>query len=149
MNKTICAAFCGTGKSYLCHLHPEKYIEFECWKYSNNNHFPSNYIRNNHFPSNYIRDILNSIRNDSCRIFISTNPIVLKTLYKEGLNIKLIYPDISLKEEYFKRFTERKSSPDFLITLDKYWHKWISELREQTYCERVELKFGQYLQDVI
>lgn len=46
----IYAAFCGTGKSYLCTNYPDKYKELECWEY-----------RNADFPNNYITEILNSI----------------------------------------------------------------------------------------
>lgn len=131
----IVAAFCGTGKSFLCDNFG--YVEFECWKYQQSN-----------FPDNYIVDIM-SIMDKVDYVFISTNPVVLKKLHKDGVNIKLVYPQKKLKKEYFKRFIDRESSEDFMNTLDKYWHDWITELQQQKYCQHIILKSGQYLQDVI
>ena len=131
------AAFCGTGKSFLCDNFADECTEFECWKY-----------RDGNFPTNYIKDILAAIGKYEY-IFISTDPVVLGELYKRGITIKLIYPRNELKDEYFKRFIKRESHIDFLEALDKYWDAWLDELKEQNYCQQIELNRGQYLQDVI
>ncbi len=133
----VCASFCGTGKTYLCRRYPDKYIEFECWKYFDGS-----------FPKNYIEDIKSKIGNVEY-IFISTNPIVLRRLHKEGVPIKLFYPEKNLKNEYLKRYIKRGSATDFTETLDKYWHSWIDELKEQKYCEQIVLKSGEHIQSAL
>ena len=133
----VYAAFCGTGKSYLCNNFADKCIEFECWEY-----------RKGNFPKNYIDDIKSAMGKYEY-IFFSTDPVVLKQLYKEGASITLVYPRNKLKREYMERFLMRESHIDFIRAIDTYWNDWIDELKEQNYCEHILLDSGQYLQDVV
>lgn len=130
----IYSAFCGTGKSYLCDKY--NFTELECWKYSLNN-----------FPYNYVEDIKLNINNDY--LFISTNPIVLKELTRQSIDIVLIYPHISLKEEYMIRYRNRGSSDDFIKMIDKNWEKWITELDEIIFCEKIVLESNEYIKNKI
>jgi hypothetical protein len=136
-NTIICAAFCGTGKSYLCNNFSESYKEIEDWEY-----------RNGDFPNNYIQDVIKMIGRTQY-LFISTEPLILKELNKLNVDVKLIYPENKLRNEYLDRFIERDSPHDFIGAIMKYWNVWINELKEQNYCEHIILKSGQYLQDVI
>lgn len=135
--RTVYSAFCGSGKSYLCKTYPHKFKELECWEYQDKD-----------FPDNYISSILKELDNVDY-LFISTNPIVLKSLYDLGINIQLIYPSNELKSEYFDRYVERDSHPDFLKMLDENWDNWINELKTLNYCNHTVLKDGQYLYDII
>jgi len=143
MKKTIYSSFCGTGKTYLCNNFPKEYAELCCWEYQGET-----------FPDNYISDIVDKL-NTIKYLFISTNPVALKKLNELGFNIVLIYPKNELKEEYFRRFTNRiKGDPinihlDFLETMDTYWDGWLNELKEQNYCTHIILKSGEYLQNVL
>lgn len=136
MNTIICASFCGTGKTHLCSS-SQRYIEFECWEYQNDD-----------FPINYVSDIKSQIGRVNY-IFISTNPVILKELYKSGIDIILVYPKFELKEEYIKRYKDRGSSDDFIEMLNRNWHDWITELHEQTYCSQIELDSGEYLSNIL
>lgn len=134
---TLCAAFCGTGKTYICEKTDIKAIEIEYWKYKDNN-----------LQKEYIRDIkIQTGKVDY--IFISTDPDGLKLLNKEGFDITLIYPKNELRNEYLDRYIDRDSPYDFIGTFMKHWHIWINELKEQNYCEHIILNSGQYLQDII
>lgn len=133
----VYAAFCGTGKSYLCDTFVDTCIEFECWKYKDGD-----------FPKNYIKDIKAAVGKYKY-IFISTDPRVLKQLNENGVHIKLIYPKNELKGEYFKRFEERGNLISFRKMLNKYWDVWLDELKEQSYCERIVLNKDEYLEDIV
>ncbi len=133
----IYAAFCGTGKSYLCDTFADKYVELEDWNY-----------RDGNFPKNYIKDIRAVIGNYEY-IFIGTDPIVLKQLNESGINIKLVYPKKELKSEYFKRFAMRGSHIDFVNAINKYWDVWLDELKGQSYCEHIILNKDEYLEDIV
>lgn len=137
MNKEtiIVAAFCGTGKSYLCKYYPNNYKEIECWEY-----------RKENFPNNYIDDVLNTLGKIKY-LFISTDPIILKGLNKLGLKIQLIYPANELRNEYLDRFIDRDNPYDFIGTIMKNWDIWINELKEQNYCKHTILESGCYLSD--
>ena len=133
----IIAAFCGTGKTYLCQKYGKKFIEFECWRYQNKQGFPHNIV-------NHIISVNSCISG----ILISTNPVVLNKLPTEN-NVVLVYPEISLKDEYIKRFVKRGSSKDFILTLSKYWKPWILEARRNSQTRHIVLKSGQYLESVL
>jgi len=133
----IIAAFCGTGKSYLCNNFPDTYKEIECWKY-----------RTGDFPTNYIQDVLKE--NGKVKyLFISTDPVILKELNKFSIAIQLVYPLNELRNEYLDRYINRDDSYDFIGTMMKNWDTWIDKLKEQTYCKHYMLKTGEYLSDII
>ena len=133
----LCAAFCGTGKTFICEKTDIKAIEIEYWKY-----------KDNEFKKEYIKCVKKNIGKVKY-IFISTDPDGLKLLHKEGLDITLIYPNNELRNEYLDRYVERDSPYDFIGTFMKHWNIWINELKKQSYCKHIVLESGQYLQDVI
>ena len=133
----LCAAFCGTGKSYLCDKFSDIYKEVECW-----------YYRDGDFPNNYIEDVIN-LFGKTKYLFISTDPVILRKVNELGIEIHLFYPLNELRNEYLDRFIERNSPYDFIGAVMKNWDIWINELKEQTYCKHNTLKSGEYLQDVL
>lgn len=129
----IYSAFCGTGKSYLCN--EPGFMELECWKYDLDN-----------FPFNYIEDI-KYYKNKTNFLFISTNPVVLKELYKQSIDVILVYPNIKLKSEYMLRYKNRGSSTDFIQMLDKNWENWINELEDIKFINKIILNKNEYLEN--
>jgi hypothetical protein len=136
MNTTLCAAFCGCGKSYLSNFSVD-YMEIECWEY-----------RNENFPANYVDAVINALGKTKY-LFISTDPVILNALNDRGLNIKLVYPQNSLRNEYLDRFIARGSDCEFIGTLMVNWDTWINELKELNYVEHIVLQSGQYLHDAL
>ena len=115
------AAFCGTGKSYLCNNFADTYKELECWEY-----------RKGDFPNNYIQDVLN-ILGKIKYLLISIDPIILKELNKLGIEIRLIYPKNELRDEYLGRFIKRDSHYEFIGAIMNNWNNWINDLKLQNY----------------
>lgn len=137
INTTVHAAFCGTGKSYLCNNSPDTYKEIECWEY-----------RKGDFPNNYINEVIWAI-GVTKYLFISTDPVILKELNKLGIEIRLYYPQNELRNEYLDRFIDRVSPLDFVGAIMVNWEKWIDQLKEQDYCKHTILETGQYLSDAL
>ncbi len=135
-NTILFAAFCGTGKTFICDKNIEA-VEIEYWMYKDKG-----------LQKEYINDIKNKFGTVDY-IFISTDPEGLKLIHSEGFNITLVYPKNELRNEYLDRYIERDSPYDFIGVFMKYWNPWINELKEQTYCKHIVLESGQYLQDVI
>ena len=133
----IIAAFCGTGKTYTCQGSAGRLIEFECWEYSNR---PG-------FPHSIVNDIISEYGTVD-GIFISTNPMVLNALPSK-MDVVLIYPDLSLKDEYISRFVNRGSPDDFISMLSKYWKPWIVEAMAQPIERHIVLKSGKYIESVL
>ena len=134
----LCAAFCGTGKSYLCNNFPDQFAEIECWHYQGGKYVD--------FPNNCVSAILSMIGKVKY-IMILTNPVVFKKLTELGYSVNLYYPENGLKTEYFERYRDRKSHPELMVTLDKYWDVWLDELKEQDGYNHTVLKSRQYLQE--
>lgn len=133
---TIIAAFCGTGKSTLSKS-MDNLIEVECWEY-----------RKGNFPDNYIQEVLSKSK-EYKYVCISTDPVSLVPIIKRGCNVVLVYPDLSLFDEYMKRYVDRVSPYDFIGVMYKHWHEWIKQLHSIKGCEHIVLTEGQYLSDVI
>lgn len=99
------------------------------------------------FPSNYL-DHLEGLRGKYVYVFISTHKLVRDGLVKRKIPFVLVYPDMSLKEEYLDRYKKRGSNEAFVTLLSQNWEAWITELSNQTDCTHIVLKSGQYLSNV-
>jgi len=137
MKTKIYAAWCGTGKTYICENKYVNAVEVEFWKYKNVGEIKQ-----------YVNDIKSYI-NKVDYIFISTDPEGLKLLKDTGLEITLVYPDISLRNEYLDRYIKRDSPSDFIGVFMKYWDSWLQELKKIYYCDHIVLTKGQFLKDVL
>jgi hypothetical protein len=72
-------------------------------------------------------------------IFISTHEVVRKELKSIDIfsndkidGVYLVYPDLSLKDEYIKRYQERGNNKQFIEVLDKMFDNWIEELNNES-----------------
>lgn len=137
MKTTIYAAFCGTGKTFICSQTDVNAIEIEYWKYEEKG-----------LQENYVKDVEEAVGSVGY-IFLNTNPEGLEMLKPKGFDIILVYPDNELRNEYLDRFIDRDSSCDFIGAFMKYWHVWINELKEQDQCNHIVMKSGEYLYDYL
>ena len=129
---SIYAAFPGAGKSFLTKLNPELYGEIECWGY-----------RDGNFPENYGDAVEGFTRTPY--LFISTDPVILEELKGRKLPFILVYPDLSLRNEYLDRYIKRDSPYDFIGTFMKHWHQWIKALMRVDGCQHITLAAGECL----
>lgn len=85
-------------------------------------------------------------------IVIPTDGIILRWLDRDGIPFTLAYPCAETRLEYRERLRQR-GNPTFLLevfTDEDSWADWMERLRRPyTHAERIELKEGQYLSDVI
>ena len=136
-NTILCAAFCGTGKTYMCDRTDIDAIEIEYWKYKDKG-----------LQKEYVDEVKNKLGTVDY-IFLSTEPDGLRLLKDEGFEITLVYPENELRNEYLDRYIERDSPYDFIGTFMKHWNPWINELKEQKYCKHIVIKKGEYLKDAL
>ncbi len=140
----IISAFPGTGKSYFHRNSDSKVLDSDSSQYS----WIEEGVRNPDFPNNYIAHIKGNI-GDADFILVSSHEVVRTALVTEGIEYTLVFPEISLKEEYVERFRQRGSPQAFVDLLEKNWDSWITELEKQSGCTHVKLKQGQYLSDIL
>lgn len=137
METKIIAAWCGTGKSFICERTNLNAIEIEYWKY-----------KERMLQNAYIKEVKRQMGTVEY-ILISTEPDGLRLLCNHGIEIILVYPEKGLRNEYLDRYIDRDSPYEFIGTFMKHWDIWIDELKEQDYCSHTILKSGEYLQNVL
>ena len=141
----LCAAFPGTGKSW--------YVD----KGEGSGYMPQGFaidsdsskFYKSEFPQNYIKHIKEKISQGYARIFISSHKEVREALVAEGLEFTLVYPDISLKEEYLIRYKERGNSSLFIEMMEKNWEKFIEECQNQKGCKHIVLPSMIFISNVM
>lgn len=141
----LCAAFPGTGKSW--------YVD----KGEGSGYMPQGFATDSdsskfdksEFPQNYITHIKEKISQGYARIFISSHKEVREALVAEGLEFTLVYPDISLKEEYLIRYKERGNSSLFIEMMEKNWERFIEECQNQKGCKHIVLPSMIFISNVM
>jgi hypothetical protein len=138
--KIICG-FPGVGKSYLFSN------EFKDLKIQDSD---SSTFDKKDFPKNYIDHIKSQIGHLDVHL-VSTHNDVIAGLINEGLSFSIVYPDISLKDEYLKRYVDRGSPEGFVKLLDEQWDNFIGDIEsiQNLNVILIKLSKGQYLKDVL
>lgn len=144
MRTIILSAFPGMGKSYAVkHSSQYKMLDLESSEYSWIE-TDEGKVRNPMFPQNYIEVIKKLVYQGSYQvIFISSHKIVRQALQENKIKYYFVYPDISLKEEYIKRFKQRGNNQNFIEQLKKNWELWINQIQneksDKKYCYKTKI----------
>ncbi len=133
----LCAGFPAVGKSYFYNNTKLKVLDSDSSRFDKA-FFPNNYIK-------HIKDNMGKVD----IVLISSHDVVRDALIKEGLKFTLVYPEISLKDEFIERYKQRGSNEGFIKLVGDNWEDWITQLQNQSGCNKIELSSGQYLNDVI
>jgi hypothetical protein len=136
-NKTkIVCGFPGTGKSYFAE-HQKDYgitiIDIDSslfsWVYQDGHRTKE---RNIDFPRNYINEIDRIIReNNTDILLVSTQKIIRNYLEIHRYNPIIVYPDISLKNAYYKRYVERDNRKQFIKDMMNTWEDHIITIENE------------------
>lgn len=134
----IVSAFPGCGKSHYFRENKDKIVlDSDSSKFDKSD-----------FPRNYIQHIKENIGKVDI-IMVSSHKEVRDALVENGIEFTLVYPDKSIKDEYIQRYIDRGSPDSFINLLTKNWELWIDELDNQIGCDKIKLKEGEYLSDVL
>lgn len=134
----IISAFPGCGKSHMFRNQNDRIILDS----------DSSTFDKSDFPRNYIEHIKENIGKADI-IMVSSHKEVRDALVENNIDFTLVYPKNDIKEEYIQRYVERGNNEQFVELLTKNWDDWITQLEQQTDCEKIELKSGEYLSDVL
>lgn len=136
---SIVSGFPGIGKSSLFKMGNLKVSD------SDSSTFPKD-----GFPYNYTQHIYKLYEERNVEfILVSSHQDVRGILADNKTPFTLVYPDVSLKEEYLDRYRERGSPEAFVNMMSNKWAEFIEGCVAQTGCKHVVLTTGQYLSDVI
>lgn len=133
----LISAFPGTGKTYYYNNTNLNVMDSDSSNFSKSG-----------FPDNYMKHIKENI-NKADIIFISSHQVVRNALVREGFDFILVYPDISLMNEYLLRYQHRGGDDIFIQLLKENWKIWCNEMLEQKNCRHYVLKSGEYITDML
>lgn len=139
MKTRIISAFPGTGKSYFYNKNKETTIDSDSSNFSWIKDKDGNNTkeRNPKFPQNYISHIKENIGKYEF-IFVSSHKEVRDALKNNCLFFYLVYPSISRKNEYIKRYEDRNSPTSFISLISNKWDEWILECSSELYgCSNI------------
>jgi len=106
--------------------------------------------RDRAWPGNYIKHIQRMMLEPGIKfILVSSHQEVRDALVAAGIPFILVYPDLSIKDEYIQRYIQRGNAPDFVMLLEANYDAWITALANQKGCEHCVLQSGEYLVDVV
>lgn len=137
---TVVSGFPGIGKSHFFNRQQElglKVMDSDSSKFPKDN-----------FPQNYMQHIGEAMYQCDY-LLVSSHDAVRRALVDAGVVYTLVYPHISLKDEYMRRYKERGSPQPFLDLMEKNWDSFVTGCINQTGCKHVVLQAGQYMSDVI
>lgn len=83
-------------------------------------------------------------------VLVSSHASVRKYLAKNfKWQFVCVYPTITAKNVYLRRFFKRGDSPKFIDLMDRKWNAYIKSMQKQVYCACIELESDQFLSDVM
>ncbi|WP_039240936.1 hypothetical protein [Clostridium botulinum] len=143
-NTIIISGFPAVGKSYLFNNKNElKILDSDSSQIS----WISEGVRHPNFPQNYIEHIKDNIGKADI-ILVSSHKVVRDALKSNNIDYVIVYPSITLKNEYIQRYKERGNNEGFINMIDENWDSFISEIEEETFPTKLRLWGGQYLKDI-
>lgn len=143
-NEWIVSAFPATGKTTVA-TSDRRFVDSDSSKFG----WSEPGVRNPEWPSNYIAHI-DLARMDGHRVLVSSHGEVRAALADAGVPFALVYPDVSLREEYRARMIMRGSPlPLVKKVIEELWEPALAECAAQEGCEHIVLGRGQFLADVL
>lgn len=143
----VISGFPGIGKSYLTNKHGDKVSDSDSSLFSWVKG-KEGVERNPDFPSNYMEHI-KEVSKTHDYVLVSSHEEVRRALEDNGINYTSVYPDIALKDEYIERYRKRGSHEKFIDLISENWDEFILSLEKESFPNKLVLKKGEFLSDVI
>ena len=82
-------------------------------------------------------------------IYVSSHDNVREALNKAKIPHVLVYPSYEMKEEMVQRYIDRGSPKGFVELIKNNWDNFINGMKKDPCPNKIELKSGEFLIDVI
>lgn len=148
----IVSAFAGVGKTTLAQMYKEDVIDLESgnFKWLENDGTEaskgSRRIQNPKYPINYL-EAIKKANSQYKVVLISQHDVIRKCLDAVKLDYIVVYPEISMKEEFIERYKARGNNDNFINLITSKWESWINDLNSIQNHQKIVLGKGQYLSD--
>lgn len=151
----IVSAFAGVGKTTLAKKYNKDVIDLESgnFKWIENGNTEATKgdntrTQNPKYPINYL-EAIKKANSEYKVVLISQHDVIRKCLDAVKLDYILVYPDISMKEEFIERYQKRGNNEKFINLIMSNWDKWIQDLNNISGHNKIILQKGQYLEDYL
>lgn len=152
----VISAFPGVGKSYIAQSSGGGILDSDSSQFSwlrdkNGNKIldgKGKPVRDPHFLDNYMQHIKDNI-DDADIIFVSSHDNVRKALNDNNIKHCIVFPDDSMRDEMLKRYKKRGNDTSFIEMMKTNWDNFINGMKQDPCPNKVVLKSGQYLSDVM
>ena len=151
MSAMIIGALAGSGKSSFfkaATLKGYRVLDLDSVLYSHFIDYQGNKIDNPFFLENYKNAIERNIDIYDF-ILIGTHKELRDMLRENNIQYILIYPKISLMNEYLLRYIHRGDSNRFISSIMDNWDDYIVQMMSDSYPQKIVLGPGQFIVDVI
>lgn len=151
MNTKVISAFPACGKTYMFENNKDlKMLDSDSSEFSwvKDDNGDNTKERNPLFPQNYI-DHINDNLGKVDIIFVSSHDVVRKALEGNTIYYTLVYPDISLKDEWIQRFIDRDNNEGFINFISSNWSKFIESIENEMFPDIKKLNKGEYISDIL
>lgn len=150
----IVSAFAGVGKTTLAQMYKEDVIDLESgnFKWLENDGTEESKgnrkIQNPKYPINYL-EAIKKANSQYKVVLISQHDVIRKCLDAVKLDYVVVYPEMSMKEEFIERYKARGNNEGFINLITSKWESWISNLNLIHNHKKIILGKGQYLSDFV
>lgn len=151
----IVSAFAGVGKTTLAKKYNKDVIDLESgnfkWLENGNTEATkgdNTRTQNPRYPINYL-EAIKKANSEYKVVLISQHEVIRKCLDAVKLDYTIVYPDISMKQEFIERYQKRGNNERFINLIMSNWEKWINDLDNINNHNKIILQKGQYLEDYV
>lgn len=138
----IICGFAGIGKtnfsSYVPNFENITYYDLQSTHFRKNEGWEKTYI-----------DCAEALTEKYDYVFLSTHDTAINELINRGTKFYIVYPKAHCKFEYKERFKNRGNTDEYINKFMKNWDSFIERLDRLETNNKVSLRTGQYLSDVI
>lgn len=153
----VISAFPGVGKSYIAqNSNGGKVLDSDSsqfsWLRDKQGHKlldeQGKPIRDPEFLDKYMSHIKDNI-DEADIIFVSSHDNVRQALNDEGIPHCIVFPSDNMKDEMLNRYALRGNDAGFINMMKANWANFIEGMKKDPCPNKVVLKQGQYLSDVM
>lgn len=159
MNALVISGFPGIGKTYACQelkRSLKNVLDSDSstfsWDRQPNGEIKlgkdGQKLRHPNFPNNYIEHIRAHLGKADI-IFVSSHDNIRDALNKALIPHALVYPAYEMKDEMVQRYMLRGSGSGFVDLIRNNWDAFINGMKRDECPNKIELKPGQYLSDIL
>lgn len=136
---SIISGFAGIGKSTLARDY--KVVDLESTPFTQSTNIDKEKIWDAYI------DVALHMQNNGYKVVVSAHNQLRERMQERNIDYIFVSPEVSTKEEYIKRYIERKNTDAFIDLLSIKWEDFVQKLNDEEV--HITLVSEEYLSDII